>query len=91
MVRTENLLIFAGMGLVTYLPRLWAPPRFIRRSFPLADRLARPDSGGDPERFTRPSLLTALNRELFKIRPELLVSIPVLSSPGKRNRLSELF
>ena len=88
MVRNENLLIFAGMGLVTYLPRLLPFLVLSERKLPswLIDWLDLIPAA-ILSALLAPALLTGGEPRLLQFRPELLVSIPAFIFAWKTKSL----
>ncbi len=88
MVRIENLLLFAGMGLVTYLPRLLPLLALSGRSLPkwLIDWLDLIPAA-ILSALLAPSLITGGEPRVIQFRPELIVSVPVFLFAWKTKSL----
>ena len=88
MVRSENLILFAGMGLVTYLPRLLPLLALSGQKLPewLIDWLDLIPAA-ILSALLAPALLTGGEPRMLQLRPELLVSIPTFIFAWKTKSL----
>ena len=88
MVRSENLLLFAGMGLVTYLPRLLPLLALSGRRLPTwltlwLDLIPAAILSA----LLAPALLTGGEPKVLQLRPELIVSVPAFLFAWKTKSL----
>jgi branched-subunit amino acid transport protein len=88
MVRSENLLLFAGMGLVTYLPRLLSLLALSGRKLPswLIDWLDLIPAA-ILSTLLAPALLSGGEPRGIQLRPELIVSVPMFIFAWKTKSL----
>ena len=88
MVRGENLLLFAGMGLVTYLPRLLPFLALSGRKLPtwLVDWLDLIPAA-ILSALLAPALLTGGEPRALQLLPELIVAIPAFIFAWKTKSL----
>ena len=88
MVRSEYLILFLGMGLVTYLPRMLPLLVLSGRILPqwLIDWLDLIPAA-ILSALLAPALLTGGGPKVMQLRPELIVSIPVFIFAWKTKSL----
>jgi branched-subunit amino acid transport protein len=88
MVRNEMLVLFIGMGLVTYLPRMLPLVILSGRKLPqwLIDWLDLIPAA-ILSALLAPALITGGEPRVLEIRPELIVSIPVFILAWKTKSL----